>query len=268
MKRFTLSALTRLTAATLGLLMATSVFSAAQTYQKGDIIAPFSLINRANGQPVSRDDLAGKIVFMEWFAWWCPFCQIAASSVGPALRTAYPAGNPAGIEIIHVGVNLQPNAEAQTENFLNNTDFDTVLNDFNRALANRFQSGGQPIFAILNGVAGSPSHQQWELLLHQNGYGDLDFSDNLALFQTAIDSVLAPPPRVGMLTVATGAAPTLEAVIPPGHVGTIEVSTNLVDWDVLQANLPGGGTVVVEDAQPRPDGRAFYRIVAQRVAGP
>jgi hypothetical protein len=119
----------------------------------------------------------------------------------------------------------------------------------------------------LNGVAGSPGHKQWELLLHQDGYGDLNFSDNLALFQAAIDSVLAPPPRVESLTVAPDGMPTIEATIPHGHVGTAEVSTNLVDWAVLEQNLPGGGTVIVKDTLPRPGGRAFYRITARRDSG-
>jgi hypothetical protein len=42
----------------------------AQRYQPGDVVEDFTLINRATGNPIRLSDYAGKIVFLEWFAWW------------------------------------------------------------------------------------------------------------------------------------------------------------------------------------------------------
>ncbi len=258
-----------LAAALLALALLAPLAGRAQFYRAGDIVQPFSLINRATGQPLTRDDLTGRIIFIEWFAWWCPFCQIASTTVGPALHSAYPGGTPAGLQVLHVGVNLQAGAEAQTANFLNNADFDLVLNDFTRALAGRFQTGGQPIFAIINGVAGSPTHDQWELLLHQNGYGDLDFSDNLALFKAAIESVQVPPPRIENLARDTGGVPELTIAPLPGQVARIEVSTDLDEWTMLADNLVGTGQpIVVRDTTLRPEGRAYYRSSVRPAAAP
>ena len=249
-----------LAAALLALALLAPLAGRAQLYRAGDIVQPFTLVNRATGQPLTRDDLTGRIIFMEWFAWWCPFCQIASSTVVPALHTAYPDGTPAGLQVLHVGVNLQGGAEAQTANFLNNADFDLVLNDFTRALANRFQSGGQPIFAIINGVAGSPSHDQWELLLHQDGFGERDFSDALQLFKAAIESVQAPPPRLEHLARDADGVPELTLTPLPGQVARIEVSTDLEVWELLADNLTGTGQpIVVRDPTLRPEGRAYYR---------
>ncbi len=84
-------------------------------------------------------------------------------------------------------MNLQANAETQTNNFILSANFGIVLEDFSRSIAGRFQSGGQPIFAIINCVDGSPTHEQYELLYSQSGYGSLDSPINL--FRAAIDRV-------------------------------------------------------------------------------
>jgi len=43
----------------------------AQTmYRAGDQIEDFTLTNRDTGEPLRLSDFDGKIVFLEWFAWW------------------------------------------------------------------------------------------------------------------------------------------------------------------------------------------------------
>jgi len=172
----------------------------AQIYRVGETVRNFTLTDRATGQPVSLTDFAGKIVFLEWFAWWCPFCQAAAPQVRSGIVDYYASrgGNPAGLPVLHVSLNLQPGQEADAQRFINSYGLGQTLNDFNRAVANRFQIGGQPIFAIVNGVANSSSHRQWELLLTQLGYASTQAP--IAAFRGAIDSVQAaqavPPPVV------------------------------------------------------------------------
>jgi thiol-disulfide isomerase/thioredoxin len=67
------------------LVLVALMFSAqslqAQLYERGDIVENFTLTNRETGEPVSLYDLEGKIIFLEWFAWWCPFCEAAANDV-------------------------------------------------------------------------------------------------------------------------------------------------------------------------------------------
>ena len=42
----------------------------AQRYNTGDVVEDFTLINRATGTPLRLSDYAGKIISLEWFAWW------------------------------------------------------------------------------------------------------------------------------------------------------------------------------------------------------
>lgn len=51
-------------------LIASGPVAQAQRYNPGDVAEDFTLINRASGTPLKLSDYAGKIIFMEWFAWW------------------------------------------------------------------------------------------------------------------------------------------------------------------------------------------------------
>ena len=173
------------------ILLTGGIVSGQSTYSVGDIVENFTLTNRATGQEVELYDLEGKVLFLEWFAWWCPFCQAAAAQVETGIVDYYKngGGNPNGVPVMHVALDMQGNAETQSQNFINRYNIEFVLNDFNRAVADRFQTGGQPIFAIINGVANSPSHDQWELLYSHLGYGNSN--QPIGTFTSHIDSVEA-----------------------------------------------------------------------------
>ncbi|EDY82282.1 antioxidant, AhpC/TSA family [Verrucomicrobiia bacterium DG1235] len=195
----------------------------AQRYVAGDIVENFTLTDRATGEPVSLSDFEGKIVFLEWFAYWCPFCQAAADQTESGIVSYYNSrqGNPAGIPVIHVALNLQADAESLTQDFIDTYNLGLVLNDFDRAISNKFQAANQPIFAIINGVANSPSHQQWELLHTSLGY--LQTVHPITTFRAAIDAVQA--------------APNLE---PPAF--TLQpAGTNLATGETLQLSVQATG---------------------------
>jgi len=226
-------------------LVTASILTAAQAqfYQAGDVIEEFALVNRATREPVRLSDFTGQILFLEWFAWWCPFCQAAAPQVAEGIVEHYRVrgGNPAGIPVVHVAVNLQPNQESQTQNFVDRAGFELVAEDFGRALAGRFQAGGQPIFAIINGVANSPSHRLWELLLHQDGYGQSQ--SPIAAFRSAIDAVQAAP---AVEPVRITAQPEGKRVVE-GRGATLEVGATgslplAYQWRKDGLDLPGANS--------------------------
>ena len=247
-----------------GLALALAQPGYAQIYQAGEVVEDFALIDRATRQPVSLSDFAGRIVLLDWFAWWCPFCQAAAPQLLEGIDTYYEArnGNPDGIEVVHVGVNLQSGQEAQTQNFVNRAGLNLVLEDFNRTVARRFASGGQPIFAIINGVANSPSHRQWELLYSQLGYGQTTFP--VETFRAAIDSVrkaqAEPPIPVAFTSIRTAEENLVEVEFPvtAGRSYELETSENLADWTKLQSVT---ATSSVHRLQDLGNGsRRYYRV--------
>jgi thiol-disulfide isomerase/thioredoxin len=239
----------------------------AAAYRVGDTVENFSLVNRATGQPMALKDFAGKIVLLDWFAWWCPFCQAAAPQLLDGVHEHYAAraGNPAGIPVVSVGVNLQANQEAQTQNFVNRAEYEFVWQDFNRAVANRFfPTGGQPLFAIINGVTNSPSHRPWELIYARQGYGQTVFP--VADFRAAIDAVKAAvvPAMPPTLTLGSGTAAngvTLSIRGRTGVVYRVESSADLVGWKLEQEVTLSSETEAVPVQLASVETR-FFRVVA------
>lgn len=247
--------------------------SHAALYKVGDIVENFTLRNRATGQPMALSEFEGKIIVLDWFAWWCPFCQAAAPQLLEGIDHWYQSrgGNPAGIPVVHVGVNLQPGQESQTQNFVSRANLDLVLEDFNRAVAGRFANSGQPIFAIINGVAHSPGHPQWQLLYSRLGYGET--RSPIEEFRAAIDAVAAPvilPPEppvppglpdvTGECSASIPAAPTAIGIngnpvtgITPDPTSRTTQGSHDVTWTFTDSN---GGTatarqrIVVRDSTP------------------
>lgn len=212
--------------------------AAATLYRVGDVVEDFSLVRRDTREPLRLADFEGKIVFLDWFAWWCTFCQAAAPQLLEGVHHWYESrgGNPDGLEVVHVGVNLQGGQETQTQNFVERAGLELVLEDFNRKVANQFfQGGGQPLFVIINGVAGSPSHAQWELVYSRSGYGDRN--SPVAEFRAAIDSIKKPvappvPPSFARIAAHPEGGWLLELHTEVGRSYEIQSSTDLATWNV------------------------------------
>ena len=186
----------------------------AATYSVGDTVTNFTFVARKQftrpdgtivpvGSTVNLTDFAGRIVFLEWFAVWCPFCVAAAPQVETGIVDWYATrgGNPHGVPVLHVAVNQEPASfyQTQTDNFITQHGFNPVVNDYGPGLGtNRvrflFQNSGQPVFVVINGVTNSPTHQPWQVLVNHLGYGDTQFNTELASFRAAIDTVQAPIP--------------------------------------------------------------------------
>ena len=177
------------------ILLTGAIASGQNLYSVGDIVDNFTLTNRATGQEVDLYDLEGKVLFLEWFAHWCPFCQAAAAQVETGIVDYYKnsRGNTHGVPVMHVALNMQGGHETQTQQFIDAYGIEYVLNDFDRAISSKFQTGGQPIFAIINGVKNSASHEQWELIYSLLGYNLPGNLQPIGTFRSHIDSVEAAP---------------------------------------------------------------------------
>lgn len=250
-----------------GTIFATSVAvvpARAQHYEVGDIVENFTLTDRATGQPVQLTDYDGKVVFLEWFAWWCPFCQAAAAQTG----TGIPAVNSRGVPVAHVNVNLQGGAETETQQFIDFYHLGQVLNDFSRTVADRFQTGGQPIFAVVNGVANSPGHEQWELVYSHLGYGELDTP--IDSFLAAINSVRAAvevPPSPPEIT----QHPLSQTVLPGSDV-TLSVDVAdaegvSIQWLRDSEAIPGATSTTLDLADVQSADAGYYVAEVTNVGG-
>lgn len=224
------------------------------------------------GARVYLRDFAGRVVFLEWFAVWCPYCVAAAPQVETGIVDWYESrgGNPHGVPVLHVAVNQEANSfyQASTDNFINQQGFGIVVNDYEGSVINpvrfQFTTGGQPLFVIINGVTNSPTHQPWQVLVNYLGYGQTDFNQTLANFRAIIDTVrpapaIVPPPQ---LTAPRRVGTDFEFTLTTqaGRTYRVETSTNLVNWVTLRS-VAGAATPVVFRHTNAPPAGLFYRAV-------
>jgi thiol-disulfide isomerase/thioredoxin len=254
--------------------------ASAATYRVGDVATNFTFVARRAftrpdgtavpaGATVRLQDFAGRVVFLEWFAVWCPFCVAAAPQVETGIVDYYAArnGNPHGVPVLHIAVNQESASfyQTRTDTFVTQQGFAITVNDYDSTSTNRvrflFQSSGQPIFAVINGVTNSPTHQPWQVLVNHLGYGDTDFNTELASFRAAIDQVQAPVPAPQLSGArAIGANFEFTLQTQAGRSYRVQGSDNLTDWTTL-ATISGSASPILFRDTNAPPSRRFYRAV-------
>ncbi len=254
----------------------------AALYQVGDTVTNLTFIARRQftrpdgvivpaGAQAKLQDFAGRIVFLEWFAVWCPYCTAAEPQIDAGIVDWYAArgGNPYGVPVLYMFVNLESGSSYQssTTTYINNNLSASTIcyNDYgipgSNPVRTAFQSSGQPIFAVINGVTNSPTHTPWKLLVNHLGFGDTDFSQEILNFRAAIDTVQPPvvPPQ---LTNAKriGANFEFNFQTQPGRTYRVLGSTNLTNWTALSTNASSTNLTLFRHTNA-PTARNFYRVV-------
>ena len=245
----------------------------AQIYPVGSVVSDFTLTNRATGQPIRLSDYAGKIVLIEWFAHWCPFCRAAAPEIETEIVEYYQTrgGTAEGVPVVKLGVNIQADTgsnRASTDAFAAAYGFTAVGNDTSRKLQGRFTStSGQPSFAIISGLPAATDRttgkviQQWELLYSRFGYGAT--TQPITAFRTAIDRVkmTTPATPVRLEAPTRGPANQLSLLITgtPRAGLTLQSSEDGALWSPFAQPVPTDPAAPV--LIPTEGGQRLFRVI-------
>lgn len=165
-------------------------FTNAQAVSVGEIAPNFTLKDRRTGEDVSLHDFEGKIVVLDFFAYWCAPCAFSSPDLEENIQQFYAAqgGNSGDVPVQVVAINIEDQDPTLTDTFIANVGMEIVVDDPVAAAWNIFnRTNGIPLFAVINGVADSPSHAQWEVLHNAASYPGSDFLREL------IDSVQPGP---------------------------------------------------------------------------
>ncbi len=172
--------------------------------------------------------------------------------------------------MLHLAVNMEASDsyQASTDNFVNQHGFRYIFNDYmkvngttisNGAVRLQFQPSNQrPVFAAINGVSNSPTHQQWELLANHGGYGAVDFSAEIAAWRAIIDSVQAPPPLLEQPVMISDDKISFTLSGRPGLGYRIQASPDLVNWSVV-ATVTNDASGLSRFTNQLQSPRQFYR---------
>lgn len=245
-----------------------SLASQAATYKVGEVVTEITnLVDRATGQPVPVSQLEGKILFIDFFAHWCPVCQAAAPQILTEIDQWYDTreGNLDGIPVLHIGANLQADSNTANRNatttFIQRYKFPLTIQDTSRRLQGRFgPTSGQPTFVIINGVTNSATHKPWELLYARFSYQDSTGSRPIDTFRAAIDSVQAGPPELRHFAILPGGGLKLSVIGGPPARLSVEWSTNLNQWRATGTIIPADAIFPYELLPLNVGPSAFLRV--------
>ncbi|MBN1823432.1 MAG: TlpA family protein disulfide reductase [Endomicrobiales bacterium] len=103
----------------------------------------FKLVS-AQGKEVALESLRGKIVFIDFWASWCPPCKASI----PAVERLYGALD--GKEVAVLGINIENKPEA-VKRFVLEKGFSYPVLSGNSRIASEYGVSGIPAFFIING---------------------------------------------------------------------------------------------------------------------
>ena len=168
-------------------------FLPAQPFPTGSITSDFTLKDRRTGEDVSLSDFDGKVIVLDFFAYWCAPCAFSSPDIEQNIQRFYKdqGGNPNGVEVQVIAVNIENGNPELTDDFIQQTELELVVDDTQAVAWNLYnETQGIPLFVVINGVDNTPSHEQWEVLHNAPSYPGAEFLRGI------IDSVEAalPPP--------------------------------------------------------------------------
>jgi peroxiredoxin len=175
------------------LWLATTVTSVqAGVLKVGDLAPDFSLpVHGAQpSENVNLYDYEGNVVLLDFFAHWCPHCQVAAAELHPEIAEYYEqaGGNPSGVPVQLIPISVDNRNPTAVSEFAQAYGLELVLEDSQGQAFSLHGDGFIPHLTVINGAAGA-NYEPWEILFTDSGYGRGQFRQ----LRSIIDSVVVSP---------------------------------------------------------------------------
>lgn len=175
-------------------------------------------------------------------------------------------GTPAGVQVVVIGINTDVTSQANTDSFIRNVGFDLVLDDPGWKSYAQFGPGNSASrYVIINGLADSPSHKQWEVLFNQVYFQPRQPEVVRAIIEKVQPPVASEPVRPVLGGVRRIEAGAVEFTLSgqAGRTHHIELSIDLRSWTRVATLTPNGEKTIHRDDRPAAQGRGFYRAIVE-----
>lgn len=137
---------------------------------------PFSLQRWNGAGEVQLSEFAGKIVVLDFFAYWCVPCQRASSELEARIQKHYAAakGNPHGIPVQVLAINVEADNPAKTEMFVRKAQLDWVVSDRDGATLKAYGGTSLPHIAIIDGTSGTRDQPAFKIVYRKAGFDGVE----------------------------------------------------------------------------------------------
>jgi len=137
-----------------------------------DAAPAFELPKWETGEKVKLADFAGEIVVLDFFAYWCVPCKRASQEIENGIQKYYAGkkGNPHGVPVRVVSVNIEKDNPKLTARFIQQTGAEFVLNDFDGALLAKLDGAATPFLVVLDGSRATKESPEFRVLYKHAGF--------------------------------------------------------------------------------------------------
>ena len=136
------------------------------------VAADFDLPRWDSTNRVRLADFAGQIVVLDFFAYWCVPCRRASAAIEPGIAKYYAErkGNPHGVPVRVLAVNIEPDNPKQTAQFIKEVGADFVANDTDGKLITLLDGAGTPFIVVIDGTRGTKESPEFIIVYKRAGF--------------------------------------------------------------------------------------------------